>query len=85
MSDKFDRRVVMAASTGALSIFIASFFGAGQFVPLLLFTMIFGGLTFSLYSLFTSMPLPSQMVAMSSSLMVNGAGATAGSPLRHNY
>ena len=47
--------------------------------------MIFGGLTFSLYSLFIAhandfLP-PSQMVAMSSGLlMVNGAGAVVGSP-----
>ena len=87
LSDKFDRRVVIlgVASTGALCISIASFFDAGQFVPLLLFTMIFGGLTFSLYSLFIAhandfLP-PSQMVAMSSGLlMVNGAGAVVGSP-----
>ena len=87
LSDKFDRRVVIlgAASTSALCICIASFFGSGQFVPLLIFTMIFGGLTFSLYSLFIAhandfLP-PSQMVAMSSGLlMVNGAGAIVGSP-----
>ena len=71
LSDKFDRRVVIlgAASSGAVCIAIASFFGTNQFVPLLIFTMIFGGLTFSLYSLFIAhandfLP-PSQMVAMS--------------------
>ena len=87
LSDKFDRRVVIlgAASTGALCISIASLFDAGQFALLLIFTMIFGGLTFSLYSLFIAhandfLP-PSQMVAMSSGLlMVNGAGAVVGSP-----
>ena len=87
LSDKFDRRVVIlvAASTSAVCISIASFFGASHFVPLLVFTMIFGGLTFSLYSLFIAhandfLP-PSQMVAMSSGLlMVNGAGAVVGSP-----
>ena len=87
LSDKFDRRVVIlgAASSGAVCIAIASFFGANQFLPLLIFTMIFGGLTFSLYSLFIAhandfLP-PSQMVAMSSGLlMVNGAGAVVGSP-----
>ena len=47
--------------------------------------MIFGGLTFSLYSLFIAHAndflTPSQMVAMSSGLlMVNGAGAVVGSP-----
>jgi MFS family permease len=86
LSDKFDRRAVIlgAASMSALCISIASFFGASQFVPLLIFTMLFGGLTFSLYSLFIAhandfLP-PSQMVAMSSGLlMVNGAGAVVGS------
>ena len=87
LSDKFDRRVVIlgAASTGAVCVFIASFFGADKFLGLLIFTVIFGGLIFSLYSLFIAhandfLP-PSKMVAMSSSLlMVNGAGAIAGSP-----
>ena len=87
LSDKFDRRVVIlgAASTSAVCISIASFFGASNFIPLLVFTMIFGGLTFSLYSLFIAhandfLP-PSQMVAMSSGLlMVNGVGAVVGSP-----
>ena len=87
LSDKFDRRVIIlgAASTGALCIFIAGFFDASHFMLLLVFTMIFGGLTFSLYSLFIAhandfLP-PSQMVAMSSGLlMVNGAGAIVGSP-----
>ena len=87
LSDKFDRRVVIfgAASTSAVCISIASLFDAGQFTHLLLFTMIFGGLTFSLYSLFIAHAndflTPSQMVAMSSGLlMVNGAGAVVGSP-----
>ncbi|MGB1870851.1 MAG: MFS transporter, partial [Candidatus Puniceispirillaceae bacterium] len=87
LSDKFDRRVVIlgAASTSAVCVFIAGFFGADAFLPLLIFTVIFGGLTFSLYSLFIAhandfLP-PSQMVAMSSGLlMVNGAGAVVGSP-----
>ena len=54
LSDKFDRRVVIlsVASTGAVCVFIAGFFGADEFLPLLIFTVIFGGLTFSLYSLF---------------------------------
>ena len=48
--------------------------------------LIFGGLIFSLYSLFIAHAndylVPSQMVAMSSGLlMVNGAGAVIGSPL----
>ena len=88
LSDKFDRRVVIlgAASFGAICIFTASFFGPEKFLPLLIFTMIFGGLTFSLYSLFIAhandyLP-PSQMVAMSSGLlMVNGVGAVVGSPV----
>ena len=87
LSDKFDRRAVIlgAASTGALCISIASFCDAGQFTTLLIFTMIFGGLMFSLYSLFIAhandFSAPSQMVAMSSGLlMVNGAGAVIGSP-----
>ena len=86
LSDKFDRRAVIlcTASTSVVCISIASFFGAGQFVPLLIFTMLFGGLTFSLYSLLSPMPMisaSSQMVAMSSGLlMVNGAGAVIGSP-----
>ncbi len=87
LSDKFDRRLVIlgAASTGAVCVSIASFFGADEFLSLLIFTVIFGGLTFSLYSLFIAhandfLP-PSQMVAMSSGLlMVNGAGAVVGSP-----
>ena len=87
LSDKFDRRVVIlgASSTGAVCVFIASFFDADEFLGLLIFTVIFGGLTFSLYSLFIAhandfLP-PSQMVAMSSGLlMVNGAGAIVGSP-----
>ena len=87
LSDKLDRRVVIlgAASTGAICVFIASFFDADEFLGLLIFTVIFGGLTFSLYSLFIAhandfLP-PSQMVAMSSGLlMVNGAGAIVGSP-----
>ena len=87
LSDKLDRRVVIlgAASTGAVCVFIASFFRADEFLALLIFTVIFGGLTFSLYSLFIAhandfLP-PSQMVAMSSGLlMVNGAGAVVGSP-----
>jgi MFS family permease len=87
LSDYFDRRMVIlgAAFTGALCISIASLFDSGQFVLLLIFTMIFGGLMFSLYSLFIAhandfLP-PSQMVAMSSGLlMVNGAGAVFGSP-----
>lgn len=88
LSDKFDRRAVIlgVASTGALCISIASFFDASQFVLLLLFTMVFGGLTFSLYSLFVAHAVdfltPCQMVAMSSGLlMVNSAGAVVGSPL----
>ncbi|MGA0951678.1 MAG: MFS transporter [Candidatus Puniceispirillaceae bacterium] len=87
LSDKFDRRLVIlgAASTGAVCVSIAGFFGADEFLSLLIFTVIFGGLTFSLYSLFIAhandfLP-PSQMVAMSSGLlMVNGAGAVVGSP-----
>ena len=87
LSDILDRRVVIlgAASTSAVCVFTASFFGADEFLALLIFTVIFGGLTFSLYSLFIAhandfLP-PSQMVAMSSGLlMVNGAGAIVGSP-----
>ncbi len=87
LSDKFDRRVVIlgAASTSAVCVFIAGFFGADAFLPLLIFPVIFGGVTCSLYSVFIAhandfLP-PSQMVAMSSGLlMVNGAGAVVGSP-----
>jgi MFS family permease len=87
LSDTFDRRVVIlgVSSTAAICIAIASFFGASQFTMLLIFTMVFGGFAFSLYSLFIAhandfLP-PSQMVAMSSGLlMVNGAGAVVGAP-----
>ena len=87
LSDKFDRRAVIlgASASAAVCIAIASFFDANQFILLLIFTMVFGGLTFSLYSLFIAhandfLP-PSQMVAVSSGLlMVNGAGAVVGSP-----
>jgi MFS family permease len=87
LSDTFDRRVVIlgVSSSAAICIAIASFFGASQFTMLLIFTMVFGGFAFSLYSLFIAhandfLP-PSQMVAMSSGLlMVNGAGAVVGAP-----
>jgi len=88
LSDKFDRRVVIfgATVTGGIAIGIASLFGADQFMLLLIMMLIFGGLVFSLYSLFIAHAndylAPSQMVAMSSGLlMVNGAGAVIGSPL----
>ena len=88
LSDKFDRRVVIfgATITSGIAISIASLFGADQFGLLLIMTLIFGGLVFSLYSLFIAHAndylAPSQMVAMSSGLlMVNGAGAVIGSPL----
>jgi len=88
LSDKFDRRVVIFGATviGGIAIGIASLFGADQFILLLIMMLIFGGLVFSLYSLFIAHAndylAPSQMVAMSSGLlMVNGAGALIGSPL----
>ena len=88
LSDKFDRRVVIFGATviGGIAIGIASLFGADQFILLLIMMLIFGGLVFSLYSLFIAHAndylAPSQMVAMSSGLlMVNGAGAVIGSPL----
>ena len=88
LSDKFDRRVVIFGTTviGGIAIGIASLFGADQFGLLLIMMLIFGGLIFSLYSLFIAHAndylAPSQMVAMSSGLlMVNGAGAVIGSPL----
>ena len=88
LSDKFDRRVVIFGATviGGIAIGIASLFGADQFGLLLIMMLIFGGLIFSLYSLFIAHAndylAPSQMVAMSSGLlMVNGAGAVIGSPL----
>jgi MFS family permease len=88
LSDKFDRRVVIFGATviGGIAIGIASLFGADQFGLLLIMMLIFGGLVFSLYSLFIAHAndylAPSQMVAMSSGLlMVNGAGAVIGSPL----
>jgi len=88
LSDKFDRRVVIfgATVTGGIAIGIASLFGSDQFGLLLIMMLIFGGLVFSLYSLFIAHAndylAPSQMVAMSSGLlMVNGAGAVIGSPL----
>ena len=88
LSDKFDRRVVIfgATVTGGIAIGVASLFGSDQFALLLFMMLIFGGLVFSLYSLFIAHAndylVPSQMVAMSSGLlMVNGAGAVIGSPL----
>ena len=88
LSDKFDRRVVIFGVTviASIAIGIASLFGADQFGLLLIMMLIFGGLVFSLYSLFIAHAndylAPSQMVAMSSGLlMVNGAGAVIGSPL----
>ena len=88
LSDRFDRRIVIfgAALVAGITISIAGFFGADQFVLLFILMLIFGGLLFSLYSLFIAhandyLP-PSQMVAMSSGLlMVNSAGAVLGSPL----
>ncbi len=88
LSDRFDRRIVIfgAASVAGITISIAGFFGADQFVLLFILMLVFGGLLFSLYSLFIAhandyLP-PSQMVAMSSGLlMVNSAGAVLGSPL----
>jgi MFS family permease len=88
LSDKFDRRVVIFGVTviASIAIGIASLFDADQFGFLLIMMLIFGGLVFSLYSLFIAHAndylAPSQMVAMSSGLlMVNGAGAVMGSPL----
>jgi len=88
LSDKFDRRIVIfgVTVTSGITIGIATLFGADQFALLSIMMLIFGGLIFSLYSLFIAhandyLP-PSQMVAMSSGLlMVNGAGAVIGSPL----
>ena len=88
LSDRFDRRVVIfgVAVTAGIAISIAGFFGADQFISLFILMLVFGGLLFSLYSLFIAhandyLP-PSQMVAMSSGLlMVNSAGAVLGSPL----
>jgi MFS family permease len=88
LSDRFDRRIVIfgAALVAGITISMAGFFGADQFVLLFILMLIFGGLLFSLYSLFIAhandyLP-PSQMVAMSSGLlMVNSAGAVLGSPL----
>ena len=88
LSDRFDRRLVIfvVAITATIVVSIASLFGKPDFVLLLITMAIFGGLTFSLYSLFIAHAndylAPSQMVAMSSGLlMVNGAGAVIGSPL----
>jgi MFS family permease len=88
LSDKFDRRIVIfgVTVTSGITIGSATLFGADQFALLLIMMLIFGGLIFALYSLFIAhandyLP-PSQMVAMSSGLlMVNGAGAVIGSPL----
>jgi MFS family permease len=88
LSDRFDRRIVIfgAALVAGITISMAGFFGADQFISLFIFMLVFGGLLFSLYSLFIAhandyLP-PSQMVAMSSGLlMVNSAGAVLGSPL----
>ena len=88
LSDRFDRRAVIlgAAIIASIAISIASIFGPDEFILLLVMMLIFGGFTFSLYSLFIAHAndylAPSQMVAMSSGLLrVNGAGAVIGSPL----
>ncbi len=88
LSDKFDRRAVILVSAiiAGLTASIAGLFGPDSFFTLLVLMLIFGGLIFSLYSLFIAHAndflTPSQMVAMSSGLlMVNGAGAVVGSPL----
>ena len=88
LSDKFDRRAVILASAivAGLTASVAGLFGPERFPILLILMVILGGLIFSLYSLFIAhandyLP-PSQMVAMSSGLlMINGAGAVIGSPL----
>jgi MFS family permease len=88
LSDKFDRRAAILGISIATSISIvfASVFGKNSLVVFLCISMLYGGLLFSLYSLCIAhandyLP-PSQMVAVSSGLlMVNGAGAVAGSPL----
>ena len=88
LSDRFDRRAVILGSAivAGLTASFASFFGPEHFSLLVVLMLIFGGLIFSLYSLFIAHAndylTPSQMVAMSSGLlMVNGAGAVMGSPL----
>ena len=88
LSDRFDRRAVILSATliAAVAVAAAGLFSADQFIFILLMMMIFGGLLFSLYSLFIAHAndylTPSQMVAMSSGLlMINGAGAVVGSPL----
>jgi len=88
LSDRFDRRAVILGATliAAVAVAAAGLFSADQFIFILLMMMIFGGLLFSLYSLFIAHAndylTPSQMVAMSSGLlMINGAGAVFGSPL----
>jgi len=88
LSDQFDRRAVILGATliAAVAVAAAGLFSADQFIFILLMMMIFGGLLFSLYSLFIAHAndylTPSQMVAMSSGLlMINGAGAVVGSPL----
>jgi len=88
LSDRFDRRAVILGATliAAVAVAAAGLFSADQFIFILLMMMIFGGLLFSLYSLFIAHAndylTPSQMVAMSSGLlMINGAGAVVGSPL----
>jgi len=88
LSDQFDRRAVILGATliAAVAVAAAGLFSADQFIFILLMMMIFGGLLFSLYSLFIAHAndylTPSQMVAMSSGLlMINGAGAVFGSPL----
>jgi len=88
LSDKFDRRAVILASAivAGLTASVAGLFGPERFTILLVLMLILGGLIFSLYSLFIAHAndylAPSQMVAMSSGLlMINGAGAVIGSPL----
>jgi len=88
LSDRFDRRAVILGATliAAVAVAAAGLFSADQLIFILLMMMIFGGLLFSLYSLFIAHAndylTPSQMVAMSSGLlMINGAGAVVGSPL----
>ena len=87
LSDKFDDGLLfLLQQLLRLTACIAGLFGPNNFPTLLVLMLILGGLIFSLYSLFIAHAndylTPSQMVAMSSGLlMVNGAGAVIGSPL----
>lgn len=85
LSDRFDRRKILTAVTfGAALVALAGLFAGYMSIPMVMVLVcLFGGLSFSMYSLclaHTNDRLdPRQMVAASSTLVLaGGAGATLG-------